>query len=634
MASSALSPPRPFGGDWSSSPSRFSGVFGPDGAIPSLASTGADATATPARLMNSDSVASLRGAETPYADAASSSPHASMTDGVDHLGHFRVLSPSTMQSSSSMPHSSLHGLGGLKVRDLFASHASRLHLTRDDVLKKAAHSQLYVPRKAKRMDKEDFKEFEAAAHAYESTLAHMTPQQRAKAIARGTHTGSDPVAAAVAAAASAAASGGSVGSLSSSSLAPTMSGTAIPLISPSLTLDSSKLAATEAYLAEIWNENRSKEAADLRLKKHIKSMVNEWSRNLAKFEEEVARRQEDSFHAKHRRRQLQPLAQSMTANFNTEEKQCSGMGEDLAAHHRCEAYSTSTVGKATHADAWTMGTDLAIIDPKAGKISKEAMKRKKAALDQQLSHSIAASTVAAAPKPSPLHSILQSVQAEQTAMSQTHSLANEITHPLSFSAFRPNSSPAVRALVQQKMRDMSSDADMDIMDSSQQPAAGTASATATSAKLPQLGASALLPQGPPPGLSVRSNHLSAYAGKGHGAPPTDSFSQPHVFSNRLMAQTAAIPAPHTNPSHSSIHLATRDEMMHVARIKDRLASENINVPRGVLERALVAPTIAPLDAERRAVERPTPFFGLVPENPFATKPKKKKAKGGKKGKKK
>jgi len=70
-------------------------------------------------------------------------------------------------------------------------------------------------------------------------------------------------------------------------------------------------------------------------------------------------------------------------------------------------------------------------------------------------------------------------------------------------------------------------------------------------------------------------------------------------------------------------------MLQVERVKDRLAAARIAVPRGTLERALVAPEIR-LSAEQAQTELPAPFFSL-PENPLGPEKKKKKGKKDKKG---
>lgn len=79
------------------------------------------------------------------------------------------------------------------------------------------------------------------------------------------------------------------------------------------------------------------------------------------------------------------------------------------------------------------------------------------------------------------------------------------------------------------------------------------------------------------------------------------------------------------------HVIRRSEMLECDKLKFRLAQTGVSVPRGTLEKALVAPNVS-FTPEERLEFFPMPFTSLA-SNPFAAEDKAAK-KGGKKGKKK
>jgi len=512
---------------------------------------------------------------------------------------------------------------------------------------KQAEGELYVPRQTRLLQQQDFVEFQAAASAYASTQANTTAHARAKAAARsaklggsagGTATGAGGGAAAVVAAATAAAVAASDPNVPR----------AVPLIPQSHDpADLARAQATDAYLQDVWADNRARQAADERLRKHISSLVGEWAGKLARFEEEVARRQEDTYYAKFRRREnaklLAQSAPNLSAFEQQQEEKDAAAGskatahEDPHAHHVHAAYSTSMVGKSLHEDPWAAGTGLTLLDPKAKasqlRAQKESLKKHKLLQDQRMAQSIAASTLAAPSGPTVLQSLLA-----KTVGSGVSVDGADGTTPLSFSPFRPVSSPAHR-MAQSKNggADGSPTA-------SPRPATQSGLGSPTGGKLPAL----VHVHSPPPGLSVRQTRPRPFEGvPGHGNPVAASAAEAaHVFSSRVLAQTAGIGSATTagfGVQPPPPHVQRRQELLDVERIKARLAEAHIGVPRGTLERALVAPLVhspgaglgspaaaasAPglLSAEGHLL--PTPFFSLV-TNPFAGE---KKGKKGKKGK--
>jgi hypothetical protein len=426
----------------------------------------------------------------------------------------------------------------------------------------------------------------------------------------------------------------------------------VPLIPQSH--DPAELAraqATDAYLQEVWADNRARQAADERLRKHISSLVGEWAGKLARFEEEVARRQEDTYYAKFRRREHSKLAQSLPhlqhANHDghghhhhPEEKEASAAAkaalvhEDPRAHHVGTAYSTSMAGKSLHEDVWSSGTDLTLVDPRAkaaaNRAIKEAQMRNKSQMDHRMASSVAASTLAAPAGPSDLARVLG-----QTVTSNLNVEGAESTMPLSFSSFRPVSSPA------QRMANAANpDADASA-GASPRPGTTGGGAGALGKLLPSL----THLHATPPGLSVRQTRPRPFEGvPGHGNPlPTPERA--HVFSSRSLAQAAGIGNASSNGfgvSPPPPHLQRRQELLDVERVQARLAETHasVGIPRGTLERALVAPEVRPIAQRAEALTAdlsasghllPTPFFSLV-ANPFAGEKKGKKGKGGKGGK--
>jgi hypothetical protein len=612
----------------------------------------------PSDASSSSSYGGFHPSGAPVSSRFDFAPHAGDNE---HHGHFRESTLPLSQQSKTYSNSTLQGLAPYKIRDLFQSQAARTMVTRKEVLA-ATNKELYVPRTAKLLKAEDFTEFNAAAAAYAATMANTTANSRAKAAARaaslaagttGGAAGAGGGAAATVAAATASALASSAG-LSASGAA-----LQLPIIPDTIdAFELGKAAATEAYLQDIWNENRQKEASDERLRKHIKQLVHDWSSKLARFEEEVQRRQEDSYYAKWRRQEKgNPLAKSM-GSLGAEEKTNTDSGsstsrqqamlrahrafafrEDPAEHHRREAFSLVQTGKTEHPDNWPTGTDSAVPEPKVkgagGLTAKELAKKRRAALDHQMAHSICASTLAAPPQPSPLKQILSAAEQHYASLNggvnpltgapQPHFLASnprERTH-LSFSAFRPTTTPAVRQDLAAKRNENGGNEFDAHADETPRPA--TAGHAAAGTKLPHL--HGLLH--PPTGLSVRQTRPPPFHGvPGHGHPLHSVPDAPHVFSSLPIARAAGVTDVRCQPA--AVHVRKREELLEVERIKMRLAREEINVPRGTLERALVPPEVR-FSADAAASDLPTPFFGL-PMNPFEGQAKKKKGKG--KGKKK
>lgn len=630
-----------------------------------------------AMLARTQMASSSRFAQTAAA-AASNGLAASSSD---NLGHFRQSVPSLAQNPRALSAASLEHLEGYKVRDLFAAHAQRTELTRAEVHKET-QSELYVPRQPRLLSSADFSEFSAAAAAYAETMANTTANARAKAAARAAKLGGIT-------GATAAGGGGGAAAVVAAATASAVAASD-PLMARPLPLlptshdpfEVARAQATESYLQEIWSENRAKEAADERLRKHISKLVGEWSGKLARFEEEVARRQEDTYYAKFRRAEnaklAQAQAQSASAAASQDEKQHdhdhsdpshshtpqgfsspeaakaaalaahrSFYSDQFSGHHKAEAWTAMLVNKREHQDAWPMGVSLGVIDPKANRVNKEAQKRKKALMEHQMAHSICASTLAAPQGPSTLHALL-SKQGMMPAESYGMGTAAEVTHPLTFSSFRPTTTPAERM----SRGGLTAAADDAAGSGGSRPGSspGLASTAGGIGKLP--GIPGLVSA--PPGFSVRQPRaLAPFAGvPGHGHPALNSpavtspFRETHVFASRPMAQTAGITRPEALGAPSG-HVLRRAEMLEAERAKLRLAAAHVSVPRGTLERALVAPEIrfptdragphpsSALTTPALAVsDLPTPFFSL-PENPFGAEKKgKKKGKKGKGSKKK
>lgn len=549
-----------------------------------------------------------------HASGAPSSTRFSATaQAGDNFGHFRETTSPIGQQSKTYSNITLQSLAPYKVRDLFASQAARVLLTRQDVVKRT-QQELYVPRTAKLLRTEDFSEFNAAANAYAATMANTTANARAKAAAR---SASMAAAGTTGTAGSGGGAAATVAAATANALAasnPAGSSLHLPVIPDTIdAFELGKAAATEAYLQDIWNENRQREASDERLRKHIKKLVHEWSSKLARFEEEVQRRQEDTYYAKYRRQEAgNPLARSMNGiDALREEQSHSHQGastsraraaEEGALHHRREAFSVTTAGKTDHRDDWPLGTDLSLVDPKAGKVNKEAAKKRKQELDHIMAHSVCASTLAAPPQSGPLATILAAAQAQIAAAAPPSSIdaANDHTH-LTFSPFRPTSTPAARN---------ASAVDGDDSRPASQPS-----------KLPHLPGMGA----PPAGLSVRQTRAPRADGSFAQSPPP-----PHVFTSESVARAAGIARPEyaAVPPHARRHA----DLLDVDRVKHRLARAHIGVPRGTLERALVAPEVV-FTSEQQAASLPQPFFGLT-DNPFEGQKKKGKGGKGKKGSKK
>lgn len=552
----------------------------------------------------------------------------------DNFGHYRITSPPIEQAERTFANSTLQTLSPYKVRDLFQSQAARAMISRKDVLKQT-QKELYVPRTAKLLKSEDFCEFNAAANAYAATMANTTANARAKAAARAASLASGGT---LGNAGSGGGAAATVAAATASALAASANGTGstaplhLPIIPDSIdAFELGKAAATEAYLQDIWNENRNKEASDERLKKHIKKLVHEWSSKLARFEEEVQRRQEDTHYARFRREQKNPLSKSLNLDEHKEKESPRSavmrahrsFAEDHLHHHRREAFTTVSLGKTDSQDQWHMATDLALVDTKANKVNKDALKKKKQLLDHQMSHSICASTLAAPKPPTSLEQLLASAQQLPTqAMSSTTNLAGinsiavsdpsiERTH-ITLSAFRPTTTPATRA---------AGYAANGGADSTDRPTSQPAG------KLPSL----LHSLTAPPGLSVRQTRPPPFHGEpGHGHPLNAQPVKPHIFADESIAQAAGITKPESRPTDT--HIRRRVDLLEVDDIKQRLAAESINVPRGTLERALVPPEIR-FTPEQQTYQLPTPFYAL-PSNPFEGQAKgKKKGKKGKEGKK-
>ena len=606
------------------------------------------------------------------ASAAASGSANGLASSSDNLGHFRQSVPSLSQNPRALSAASLEHLEGYKVRDLFASHAQRTDLTRAEVHKET-QSEVYVPRQPRLLSSADFAEFSAAAAAYAETMANTTANARAKAAARAAKLGGIT-------GATAAGGGGGAAAVVAAATASAVAASD-PLVPRPLPLlptshdpfEVARAQATESYLQEIWSENRAKEAADERLRKHISKLVGEWSGRLARFEEEVARRQEDTYYAKFRRAENAKLAQAQAQSASQDEKQHehhdhdhsdpshshsqgfsspeaakaaalaahrSFYSDQFSGHHKAEAWTAMLVNKKEHQDAWPLGVNLGVVDPKANRVNKEALRRKKAMMEHQMAHSICASTLAAPQGPSTLHALL-SKQGLMPQDSYGQATAADQTQPLTFSSFRPTTTPAERL-----SRGGLTAGDDAAGSGASRPGSSTGLSSPLGAgKLP--GIPGLV--SPPPGFSVRQPRAAApFAGiPGHGHPALNSpavtspFLAPHVFASRSMAQTAGIAKPEALGAPSG-HVLRRSEMLEAERAKLRLAAAHVAVPRGTLERALVAPEIrfpeeragshpsAGLTTGPLAVgDLPTPFFGL-PENPFG--PEKKGKKKGKKGK--
>lgn len=555
--------------------------------------------------------------------------------------------------TTSFAASTLHKLQGVKVRDLFASHATRIGMLRGDIVSDAG-ALMYVPRSRGLAGHESFSVMApdtthelyadperqisygtfhpnpakrvASAPPVTSMLrtkltATYPPPMHADALSGGQGKYSNFQAASSMAAAS------SDYTLQHGGTTPRASLRANPLRSD---LGGPALECADEYLEGVWHQNRSRMAGDERLKSHARELVHQWGTDKGRLEEEMQRRQESALYAKHARTQASPAvsfggnhsrpatrAGAVTAagstqtvtqkptTTNTTNTAAAGsednLNDDVANGHVSEEEPISEgegdeEDEVDHNSHW--GPKAWTADTKNGKVSEWVIAEPPPAEEKKGKKPSAPKKPVAPPR----ERIPGVSPISPTPKNKRHPGAHAWETPLEQPPTSKKMASSIGSFSPYTTR------------MTEKPA--RLSTTKEKTKR-------MIPGGSPP---TQTGAIVGNGGNPGGAAGRARFAAQMAVINGALS--TSIPEVVGSSYQNTMR---KVDLLQVDKIKYQLATEGVSVPRGTLERALIGPQVTFSDADKASL-LPTPFVGLAP---YPIPPeKKKKAAGGKKKKKK
>jgi hypothetical protein len=513
------------------------------------------------------------------------------------------ISSSSRPSSRSYLHSNLDLLvNQYRSRDLFSAESRRKNTNKLQTQAEILNNSLYVPRATTALKKDYFDQFAINHKELEAldTTVHAESKETSE-----TH------------------------SLDAAVSALHGSSTSLVHLSTGAVLT----ADSEHYLQKLWLENEAARSSEKRLKSHIKELVGQWQVKLGKFEEEVARKQEQMLYDRYK--QLQRLKNSPDYRENSSKpKHLDSPAQHFASHAYSVENNNSSGSNANSATIIPWQSTLPL-QPEGRKLTK---KQREAAAKQNLVVNYAQSPLSVVDNAAtPFDLISQHMNQLNFHYNLAHHLPtnnqNSANNELgaSFSPFRVDGGG----------NNVQIGAEISISGPetpSTRPFTGNSSAAATS----RVGTANLSAAKPHPSLNFRPRMNKLGAAYEYKSDEASAKHNAAFIPNNFYGRDTGVSNKGKNGEEIvTQHQLRQAELLEIRDIQQRAAEHNISISRSALERALLAPQYkftAPAPSSSNNVNSenarfPSPFANL-PVNPFVKKNKSPAGKKGKKGKKK
>eukprot|EP00455_Lapot_gusevi_P047954 TRINITY_DN6573_c0_g1_i5.p1 TRINITY_DN6573_c0_g1~~TRINITY_DN6573_c0_g1_i5.p1 ORF type:complete len:756 (+),score=115.49 TRINITY_DN6573_c0_g1_i5:142-2409(+) len=523
---------------------------------------------------------------------------------IDEMSQRALTQPNT--THSVLKHASLERLGSFKTRDLLASHSERTGKSKAQILREMVNNP-YVSRGTQPESRSLLDELSTRA---ETDTNAEPPRPNPWSTDRPPTAPTN----------SSASRPGSVLDPNPSYRHSYSYTYATSSTHPSLgnTSKTMKLKNVDAQVNEIFEKKQVEQAAEEKFRKHTKSMMEEWDANMARFEEEIARKIEYGMHAKRIR------AQSAPATARSER----AVEPDRELNHYVQsAWSEEFIQ--TRIEERNERPN----DPLSRRFMTQEEKERKKKEEKFTTTVITSPWDAVAPPnreqntdPAPAAvpaSRIQSplfTRAPSSPLQRIASLKLENVEPtsgpespISLSAYRSRPVSAITTQPDESSQPTARGGTPLTPQSHSQihPHTHSPITRATSTATPLQNAVSL--------LANRTTSLANRFSPPNSRPVT-ATSHATSFAPSIVRMGSMDSDLSLGVRPTSAHIGRCEELVQVDSIRSNLARYGIQLSRGALERALVTPTVNLSEDEKKTL-LPKPGDGLLP-NPFVAEKKK------------